>query len=362
MDRTLTDHVVVQLAGEVTPTRAEEVDCPSCWDQEGSFPVTIDLSRYPSIATGAGWRIGNALRRFSGVALEVTAPPLGAGDWFRDLNRSGLAYSLAVHAGKIQAGGADLSTQFRNLYNGIGRKTDEAFAFFGEVHRGMSVNPEREDLFRDDFVGALRSMRVQPADFGRQGLRPDQVRLKATQKYFDHASRKPFRQGVKVASSLLLERAGTCGDHPDPTGRLKGYVRRTSGLFGWRMTELIRVRVADNEGRHRRPAIAERHRVRGTAFDKEVPTVAEALNGHTSIKGKARSGLPHSRFCGPRIYLHECGIWMLRAFATLRTGRLIAVLDGSNHSKGFQFVGDELGYMPGTTLEVLVPVTEISGP
>src|SRR6185437_3307042 len=246
MERTLTKPTIINFAGELTPARAEEVILNLDDVEEGS-PVSVDFSRYPIIKPGAGWRIGSALRRFSGSSLEVNVPPLGDGDWFRKIGRSGLGYSLAVHAGKIQVSGMDASVQFRNLYNGIGRRTDEVYVLFGDLHQGISVNPEREDLFRDDFVGALRSLRVQPSDFGREGL-SDLIKFafEATQNVFDHASRKPLHHGVKVASYLLLERVGGIGGLSDTTGRLKGYVRRTTGLFGWRMTEFVRVRVTDD--------------------------------------------------------------------------------------------------------------------
>jgi hypothetical protein len=41
----------------------------------------------------------------------------------------------------------------------------------------------------------------------------------------------------------------------------------------------------------------------------------------------------------------------------LRTGRLLAAFDGSQEeSQGFQLSTTELGRMPGTTLDVLIPI------
>src|SRR5262245_180046 len=79
MERTLTKPTALNLAGDVTLERAEEIISRLAGTEEGS-PVSVDLSRYPSIGAGASWRIGNALRRFSGPTLEAALPPLGDSD------------------------------------------------------------------------------------------------------------------------------------------------------------------------------------------------------------------------------------------------------------------------------------------
>jgi hypothetical protein len=47
----------------------------------------------------------------------------------------------------------------------------------------------------------------------------------------------------------------------------------------------------------------------------------------------------------------------LSAYATLRTGRLLAVFDGTSDQDAFRFAPDAFAYMPGTMLEIVFPRT-----
>src|SRR5256885_1176840 len=103
MERTLIGTTVIELGGEVTPRTAEDVVVRLAEVETGS-QLTVRFPGYPDVAPGAGWRIGNALRRFSGAPLTAHVPPFGEEEWFRAFTRSGLGYALGSHAGRILEG------------------------------------------------------------------------------------------------------------------------------------------------------------------------------------------------------------------------------------------------------------------
>ncbi len=74
MERTLTGSTGIDLRGEVTPQVAEEVIARLA-ELEVDSPVRLCFLGYPYMTPGSGWRIGNALRRFSGEGLEAVVPP-----------------------------------------------------------------------------------------------------------------------------------------------------------------------------------------------------------------------------------------------------------------------------------------------
>jgi len=54
------------------------------------------------------------------------------------------------------------------------------------------------------------------------------------------------------------------------------------------------------------------------------------------------------------VYILSC-LQALQAYATLRTGRLLAVFDGTSDTSAFRFAPQTLGYIPGTTLDIVFP-------
>ena len=247
MERTLTQQVVVSLGGEITPTRAEEVIALLA-ERDANTPVSLRFSGYPYMAPGTGWRIGNALRRFSGDALEAVVPAFGEGDWFRSFTRSGLGYALAAHAGRIvQGGGADVTALVRDFYNAKETRADQNAVFFSALHKGVSVNPDREDLFREAFLASLKKVNVRPAHLDRDRLQ-DIIKLsfEGVQNIYDHAARKPLLRSTMVVSYFLLGYYKSVKGQPDPTGRLCGYEVRLEALTARKRADFVQVCVNDD--------------------------------------------------------------------------------------------------------------------
>ncbi len=355
MERLLTKQAVITLGGEVSPAKAEGVISQLAQHEEGS-PVSLRFSGYPYMAPGTGWRIGNALRRFSGTNLEAVVPAFGEGDWFRSFTRSALGYAIAAHAGKILSGEADITALVRDFYTSRNQRSDQNAVFFGDLHRGLGVNPERDDLFRDAFLTSLRKVNVRPTNFA-PGRVHDVIKMtfEAIQNVYDHAARKPLPEGTPVVSYFLLGYYKSIKGHPDPTGRLRGYDERLSALTGRRRSDFLQVCVNDDGvGIAARQAL-DLEIYRGSPEEEET-SLREALKAHSSVKllsqdcrvrGTAGLGYTHIETC----------LRSLRALAVLRTGRLLACLDGTEEvGPGFVLVTGTFGYMPGTTLDVLIPI------
>ncbi len=355
MERTLTKRAVVSLAGEVTPARAEEVIAQLAEAEEGT-PVSLRISGYPYMTPGAGWRIGNALRRFSGEGLEAMVPPFGEGNWFRTFTRSGLGYALAAHAGRILADGADITTKVQGFYNTKETRADQNAVVFSGIHKGLSVNPDREDLFRDAFLASLKKVNVRPTNFDPERLQ-DIIKLafEGIQNAYDHAARSPLPYGSTVVSYFLLSYYKSVSGQPDPTARLGGYESRLVALTARKRTDYVQVCVNDDG-----VGIAARQSQDVTIYrgklEAEQTALRDALRTNSSIKLRVQDCRVRGFSGFGYTYIESC-LRALRALAVLRTGRMLAFLDGTDESrKGFDLVAGGLGYMPGTALDVLIPI------
>jgi hypothetical protein len=88
----------------------------------------------------------------------------------------------------------------------------------------------------------------------------------------------------------------------------------------------------------------------------EHQAVRDALTAHSSVKLRTQDcrvrGVPGQGYT----YIDAC-LRALKGFAIIRTGRLMAVLDGTQEAgPGFELLAGSQGYMPGTALSVLIPI------
>jgi hypothetical protein len=357
MERTLTASVAISLGGEVTPARAEEVIARLADTKDGTS-VSLRISGYPYMTPGTGWRIGNALRRFSGDHLEASVPPFGEGDWFRAFTRSGLGYALAAHAGKILANGTDVTAQVRSFYGAKDTRADQNAVIFSELHRGLSVDAEREEQFRDAFLASLKKVNVRPTNFDRDRLR-DVIKLafEGIQNAYDHAAKRPLPSGSKIVSYFLLGYYKSVQGHPDPTGRLRGYEERLAALTRRARTDFVQVCVND-DGVGIAARQAQNLDIYHGPVGEEEASLRDALRTRSSVKLRAQDCRVRGASGFGYTYIETC-LRSLRALAVLRTGRLLAFLDGTDDSgSGFRLEGGVLGYMPGTTLDILIPIVK----
>ena len=359
MGHTLTEPLAFDFKAGISPDKAERIVAALGADEFPNRSVVLTFKEYPYVNAGVAWRIGNALRRYSGGALEVEVPPFseGQGKWFQSFTRSALGDAIAAHAARIVSGGEDITEQVKQYYAAFSGRQSQNGVLWGELHRGISVNPEREDQFREQLLKSLKYVNVRPTHFHPERLQ-DLIKLafEAIQNVYDHARRRPLPSETKIVSYFLLRYYNKIQDHhPDPQGRLKAYTTRLPAVTTRARTDFIEICVNDDG-----VGIAARQTQDPTVYwgakAREAESVREALKTNSSVKLRAQDtrvrGTPGQGFT----YI-DASLRALRAFAVLRTGRLLAVLDGTSEpAEGFTLLDEELGYMPGTTLDILVPI------
>jgi hypothetical protein len=328
-------------------------------DQLASRRVVLRFLEYPYVLPGAGSRLGNALRRYSGGPLHVEAPPFNDGKdrWFRSFTQSYLGDAIATHAAVIISDGADVTNQLRTYYSDRTQRQSQNSVVQGALHGGLTVDPEREDLFRDSFLRSLLRVNVRPTSFEREMFQAVvKLTFEAIQNVYDHAARLPLDDGASLISYFALRYYSKIdAGHPDATGSLRTYLEHLPSACTRRRTDFIEVTVNDDG-----VGIAARQSLNSDIYwgpkTDEESAFRDALTAGSSVKLRALDSRVRGK-PGEGFTFIDSALYSLRAFATLRTGRLLAVLDGSNDERpGFQLLPAELGYMPGTLLTVLIPI------
>jgi hypothetical protein len=355
MVHTLTERLEHKFESGLNADHAESFIKDLNRENQLSKKVIIRFEGYPYINPGVGWRIGNALRPYSG-ALEAVVPPFAQGDWFRTFTRSALGDAIAAHASSVHAEGEDITEKVKTFYHDHATRHDQNGVFFGELHRGVSINPEREDLFREAFVRSLRKVNVSPANFDWDRLQ-DVVKLafEAIQNVYDHAQRKPLANNSQIVSYFLLSYYKSISGHADPTGLMHGYVARLKSLISRRRADFLQICVNDDG-----VGIAARQtqnlQIYHGEIEDEEKAVRDALRTRSSVKLRTQDSVVRGTPGEGYTYIDH-SLRALRAFAVLRTGRLLAAFDGTSESRqSFELIRGDLGYMPGTALDVLVPI------
>lgn len=359
MGHTLTEPIAFDFKTGISPDKAERIVAALGAEEHPIRNVVLSFKDYPYVNAGVAWRIGNALRRYSGGAPDVEVPPFaeGQGRWFQSFSRSALGDAIVAHAARVTSGGEDITEQIKRYYSQHTERQSQNSVLWGELHRGISVNPEREDQFREQLLKSLKYVNVRPTHFNPERLQ-DLIKLvfEAIQNVYDHAKRRPLPSETKIVSYCLLRYYNKIQDnHPDPQGRLKAYTTRLPTLTNRIRTDFIEICVND-DGVGIAARQAQDPSIYWGAKSREEEALREALKARSSVKLRAQDtrvrGTPGQGYT----YI-DASLRSLRAYAVLRTGRLLAVLDGTNETgEGFTLLNEELGYMPGTTLDIIVPI------
>jgi hypothetical protein len=239
----------------------------------------------------------------------------------------------------------------RTLTEELGLRRERGAVVLSDLHGGETVNPEREDRFGDDILAILGAVSVRPSCFGREHF-PHLAKLlfEAIQNVYDHAGRKPFPEGGRLESSFQFKYHRSLADRPE----LAGYLDRIAAAER-RRTDFVQACVTDDG-----VGIAARHsqdlRIYQGPIGAEESAVKAALTGRSSVKLLAQDcrirGTPGQGFT----YI-SASLKALKAFAVLRTGRLLATFDGSyDATKGFALTETGLRCVQGTALDVLIPI------
>jgi hypothetical protein len=249
-------------------------------------------------------------------------------------------------------GGVDVTAEVRRCFDGKGRMAGPHAVIFTDLHRGLSMSPEREDRFRETFIDALGRLGLPPSRFERGRLQ-DVIKLsfEAVQNVYDHAGRKPLPERTRISCYFLLAKGPRSAAWSRLLGVAGGHEGGSAELGDGR--EFLQVCVSDDG-----VGIAARQSQDPLIYQKprgdEELAVMEALSARSSVKYKTHDS-PIRGTTGQGFGYIDSLLGALGAFAVLRTGRLLAEFDGTRQGR-FALAAQDLGHMAGTTLDALVPI------
>jgi hypothetical protein len=334
-------------------------------EEPASGEFLLNLAECTRIDIGAGYRLGNALRRFSDapnmrIILEEsrsdTTPPLS------ELVRSGLAVALLTHASRIFIRGTDVTGEVKpKLQDAIDHVQDNS-KYIYEVHR-PSIPIDDLTLFSSEFNKHLLQVGVAKSIFERAELVPlTHLCFEAVQNVADHAGRRPLPPHTRITSYLSI-RAYPSVRGPS-VGAFTGYLKRVHAAPARFSTKPLFLELVINDDGVGIPGrqVLDPHIYFGP-YDREQDALAGALAAGGSVKLVAKDTVVRGGKTGEgTTNIHEA-LRSLGAYATLRTGRLAAVFDGlAQHYTGFRLApGPQrlaFGFMPGTAFQIVVPLSE----
>jgi hypothetical protein len=360
-----TNEDVIALGRGVNPNHAEDV-IRRFAEVPGSLrPKCLDLSACVHIDASVGWRIGNAIRRHGNASLlRVLVPDrdeASSAEWFLQFTRTGLGQSVAYHCDQVYRGKTNVASRLREYYQRIEGKPAQNHVFVSNIRDRRPFNVDRFDSFFASFRSSLPFVGVKDGTFSGADLEHLATFVfEGIQNIYDHAHNSPLPGDTRVFDYLCLNFFNKINPPPDPSDRLSTYCRRITSRFPatTRLIGFLELVVSDDgvgiAARQRQDAgIYWQPDVRG-----EDEALHDALRSGSSVKFRSQDS-PIRHDPGYGIAKIVASLLSIRAFATLRTGRRLAFFDGSDEATGaFSLAEEVLGYMPGTTLDVLVPIPD----
>jgi len=333
--------------------------------QDINQPVCLDLSHCRAIDIGAGYRLGNLLRRLSSAGeLTVQLPPehyteqTGSPNLFHLFTRSGLGPAIARHAKVITSGNVDVSSSLKEYYTRTLSRPSQNSVYIADAHLG-AVDLEDEARFARLLTDLLRRVNVNVVTLDRRPL-GDVIAFcfEATQNVLDHAAKSPLRDASSIFSYLAL-RYHAAASVPSE-GDFAGYVKRAGReLSATKPLHWLEI-VVNDDGNGIPARQTQNPEIYWSSIQAEEEALGQALS-HSSVKIRAGDSKIRGSVAGLGFTRIRNSLRQLRAFASLRSGRCLATFDGLStrrdefylHRGGF---GLALGFMPGTAIQVVVPI------
>lgn len=340
---------------------AEEAVAQLALPDDSLQPVRLDFSNCKRLDVTVGWRIGRALRRHATAGLlEVAIPDWdfeSSPDWFKHFTRCGLGQALAFHCDTILHGDENIASALWDYYQRV-RSRPGPNHFFAPEMRSRPFNVDRFDGFFADFRPALRWAGVRDDSFPKEALLPlGEFVYEAVQNVYDHAHNQPLAPGTSVFDYLCLNHFK---DISAPTESFADYLSRIRAEFGEKRALLGYLEIIVCDDGVGMPA--RQSQDASIYWDADVArerrALLAALETGCSIKFETQDApIRHDPGFGSAKIVDS--LRKLRAFAFLRTGRCEAVFDASDPTVNSFRLGESiLGYLPGTTLDVIVPVPD----
>jgi hypothetical protein len=357
--------VTIKLQNQIDITGAEKL-LDSLSQKSLAGPFCIDASSCDRIDIGAGYRIGNVIARLATLGPLTVLLPAGEytvqhvpKEFFWVFTRSGLGPAIARHASVIRAGTQDVTDIIRAYYRRTLLVPSNSSAYVTDLHLG-AIDVEDEGRFGRLLIGLLGQIDLRAGDIDRR-LLGDLVAFsfEAVQNVVDHATAKPHKDGASIFSYLALRYYGHTAAPSE--GLFGGYVRRYLRERGKdAKTSWLEIVISDDGN-----GIPARHAQSAEIYwepsaEREEEVLAEAL-ARSSVKLRAGDSKVRGSVAGEGFSRIRTSFRELAAFASVRTGRCLATFDGlSTRRDDFHLERDQfglfLGYMPGTTVQVVVPI------
>lgn len=320
-------------------------------------PATFDLSECRRITGGAAWRIGNAMRRLSQCSVVIPDSSSSGRNWeFLNLTRSGFGYSIARYANAVVTRSeTDETERVRKYYSELSEQSggNNAVGVYGlDYIVGLIPN---EDHFNTTIQQWLDQ--VSPAE-PHDPVNAESFGLlcwEAVTNLVDHSMKAPLPPRTKTLGSVSA-RWYSLSEVDRASGRQSRWLFTVRRMHRAERSLLGFIDVVINDDG---VGVAARQSsnpdIYWSAAAEESAAVLSALADGSSIKPIAKDapvrGRPGSGFTNIADSLGK-----LHAWASLRTGRLQVHFDGSTPGGTFELDRSTAPYMPGTCLEVRIPV------
>jgi len=353
--------VEIQFGQAIALKHAEEAVARLALPLASESAIRLDFTNVEHVDPGVGTRIGNALRPHAS-RREVHATVSGIadernfeGNWFRLFTRSAIGDALAQHATTIRSDGRDVTELVRSYYERRLKGTN--YAAVRNLVSESSINVERIGPFQQSFRQLLIAVNFDTGSAESSELDAvSQLCFEACQNVRDHASKHPLpsEAAPHLWSFLSLEYHKTLSHAGAWAEDFRAYAERIGASRGGsKRLGFIRATVNDAG-----VGIAARQRLRAAIYEddpqQERAAVSEALGASGSVKIVANDTTIRGDPGYGSVYIMSA-LRTLSAYATLRTGRVLAAFDGTSDQAAFRFAPGTLGYMPGTTLEIVFP-------
>ncbi|HLX11864.1 MAG TPA: hypothetical protein VKS81_03545 [Bacteroidota bacterium] len=355
---------------DLTVFNAEDAISRLAWERQPSAPLMIDLSACMHLDIGTGSLLGNGLRRYASVpSIKVMVPEPNdslSDFWFLEYTRSGIAFSLASYATEIHSPSRDITNQIRDYYTKGRSKLPGLIELSEHLWAGQNfcllkgidkpiIDFSNLSRFRDMFIGLSKTVSMDPSLYSTTSYNEIiQLVYEGLQNIYDHAGKKPLALNTRILTYLSLKYYKTIKSKSWDKSfdgyldRIYEYLPTSHKYDGW--IEL----VINDDGVGIAARQSQDPEIYWTDDDKEIETLTAALSSGGSIKLLLQEGV-RARDPGYGFAKISDSLRAMGAFLKLRTGRLIAYFDPTLKDSKYEVSGDLLGYMPGTTLQIIIP-------
>ena len=333
-------------------------------------PLTLDLVESRRIDIGAGPRLGNLLRRFSGDYLSVQLPPMVdlnvdsylAENWAL-LVRSGLGIAIATHAGSIKVGGKVPPAGLREAFLAETDRRSQNLLFIPNIHNTSRFDFEDRQTFSNMLLAYLPSLNATQHNFDRVGLEAIiEFCRESILNVRDHSFKLPWAQGDKRVSYFSIRYHKQIRWLRTEFWPFKRYFKALGDLYGGAEPLSFLEIVTNDDGN----GIAARHALDGEIYwqygDKESEYFNMALKAGGSVKPRARDATARGD-PGQGFSVMAGSLRTLKGIGAVRSGKLLSVYDGTIGNPLLTTFGPmptsyatHLRYMPGTFVQSVIPI------